>query len=308
MHSPFARRVFSVSALLACAAFAVAVPLTLLDFAGSAQADVNVKLLPAATSAKSRPLNVTPVAAKKGTGSVTGSVLFDGTPPASKLLVKKGDGSVKDAAVCAADDVLDESLVVNAKSKGIANVFIYLAKAPEGYKAEKPEADSVVFDQKGCHFLPHGLLVQVGQKVLVKSGDPIGHNTHTFPLRNDGFNQLIKPDDRVGVELNYKKPEKLPLQVKCDLHPWMIAYHLVLDHPFMAVTDADGKFEIHGLPPGKHEFVIWQEKKGYLERKFAVEVKADKSTEVSLKYGADKFKSAAFEGPRSRTLTVSTAR
>ena len=37
---------------------------------------------------------------------------------------------------------------------------------------------------------------------------------------------------------------------KCDVHGWMNAYVGVLDHPFFAVTDEDGKFELKGLPPG----------------------------------------------------------
>lgn len=304
-------RAGSSLALLSAGALSVAVLLTLINFTGSAQADVQVKLVPgsgAQSAPKARGLDVLPVAAKKaGTGSVEGTILFDGPVPVPALLVKKGDGSVKDAAVCAAEDIPDQSLVVNKESKGIANVFIYLQKPPAGYKAEKPAEPNVVFDQKGCHFIPHGLLVEVGQTVLVKSGDPIGHNTHTFPLRNDGFNQLIKPEDRDGAPLVYKKPEKLPLQVKCDLHPWMVAYHLVLDHPFMAVTDKDGKFSIHGLPPGSHKFVVWQEKKGYLNRELILDVKADKSTPVKVSYNAKSFESAAFEGPRPKSVSVSLA-
>ncbi|RPI83524.1 MAG: hypothetical protein EHM42_08340 [Planctomycetaceae bacterium] len=197
----------------------------------------------------------------------------------------------------------DESLVVNSKTKGIANVFVFLAKAPAGYKAGKPENAEVVFDQKGCQFLPHGLCVQVGQMVRVLSDDAVPHNTHTFPLRNAGFNQTISPNDRKGVELKYSKAEKLPIEVKCDFHTWMKAYHLILDHPFMAVTDADGRFEIKGLPAGKHEFIVWHEKKGYLDRKYSVEIKKGGDAEVELKYGEKNF--ASFEGPRPKSITVS---
>ncbi|MFN8854847.1 MAG: carboxypeptidase-like regulatory domain-containing protein, partial [Planctomycetaceae bacterium] len=79
--------------------------------------------------------------------------------------------------------------------------------------------------------------------------------------------------------------------------------HLILDHPFMAVSDANGKFEIEGLPAGKHEFTVWHEKKGYLDKKLVVEVKAGESKSVDLKYGAKQF--ATFEGPKPKSVVVS---
>ncbi len=220
-------------------------------------------------------------------------------------LVKKGQADVKDPAVCAAADVPNEEMVVNADNKGVADVFIYLSKAPAGYKVAKPEGD-VVFDQKGCQFLPHSLCVQIGQTVTVLSDDPIPHNTHTNPIRNTGFNQTIAPNDRTGVALKYTKAEKTPIEVKCDFHTWMKAYHLILDHPFMAVTDADGKFEIKDLPPGKHEFMVWHSKKGFLDRKYVVDAKAGAATEVTIKYGAKNF--MAFDGPRPKSVVVSLSK
>lgn len=241
------------------------------------------------------------VAAAK-TGTFSGVVTLDGAAPDLKPVVGKGE-KVKDSEVCSVDAIPDESLVVNDGK--IANVFIYLAKAPSGYKAKTPK-EAVVFDQKGCRFLPHALMVQTKQEVLVKSDDPIAHNTHTNPLRNTAFNQVIKAGDRTGVPLVYTRPERIPVKVVCDLHKWMNAYHLVLDHPFMAVTDENGKFEITGLPAGKHSFYIWQEKTGYLDRKFTVEIKAGKATEANLKFAPSKF--ASFHGPQPTVVAIDTTR
>src|SRR5262249_50030224 len=155
-------------------------------------------------------------------------------------LVTKGDSGARDAAVCAADAIPDESIVVNSTNKGIANVVIYLAKAPATIKPDlkDPPKDPAVFDQKGCKFFPHVLALRVGQEMRVKSEDPISHNTHTFPSRNPQLNGAISPNDRVGVSYTYKKPESEPVQVVCDLHTWMKAYHFPVDHPYIAVTDA----------------------------------------------------------------------
>lgn len=239
-----------------------------------------------------------------GTGTVSGQITLEGAAPALAPLVSKGSTTVKDAAVCGVQGVPNEALVVDPKSNGIANVFVFLPKAPAGYKAKVP-AQAVVFDQAGCVFLPHALCVQTGQTVNVLNGDPITHNTHTYPSRNLGFNSAIGASNRTGVPLTYSKPERLPVKVTCDFHPWMAAWHLVLDHPFMAVTDAEGKFSIAGLPAGTHTLSVWQEKSGWVNRELKVTVKADGNTEVNLSVPAKKF--ATFSGPRPKTVLLSSA-
>lgn len=231
---------------------------------------------------------------EKGTGTFKGVVTFKGKPPARKVVVTKGDATVKpeDRAICAAEEHFSDELMVNEKAdNGVANVFVYLRKAPDGYKAPKVPDEPVVFDQKDCHFIPHALIVRCNQKVLIKSDDNLVHNTHTNPVVNTkGFNQAIKPKDREGVAITYEKPERLPVRVQCDFHKWMSAWHLPLDHPFMAVTDADGKFEIKGLPPGSYVFTVWHEMPGYLNNKLAVDIKADQVKEEKLSFTAAQFK------------------
>lgn len=223
-------------------------------------------------------------------GVVVGRILIDGDIPKLNPLIKSGDKAVKDAEVCGAQDVPDESLVVG-DNKGIANIFVYLRRAPRGYKAEAVTSP-VVLDQEGCVFLPHAALIRVGQPVLVKSSDAIQHNIHTFPTRNDPVNLLIKPNERAGVAIKYTRPESDPIEVKCDIHAWMTSYHLILDHPFMAVTDKDGNFRIEGLPAGTHEFRVWHERGGLLEKEYKVDVRAGAETPVDLKYAASKFPTA----------------
>ncbi|MEX0729033.1 MAG: hypothetical protein WD065_22350 [Planctomycetaceae bacterium] len=227
-----------------------------------------------------------------GYGDITGTFVLTGTVSEVKVLVAKGDKAAKDATVCAKDGVLSEDVVVNPANNGVANVFIYLPKAKKINPAFKESADKeVVFDQKGCRFIPHALFVRTDQTVIVKSDDAIAHNTHTYPIRNQASNSIISPNDREGIKVEFKMPEKLPTQVKCDIHPWMSAYWLILDHPYAAVSDDQGVFTINGLPAGSHEFIIWQESIGYVERKFKVTVKANKTTDLgTIEIPASKIK------------------
>ena len=60
-------------------------------------------------------------------------------------------------------------------------------------------------------------------------------------------------------------PETLPTRVVCNIHPWMLGYVLIRDNPYMAKTDATGKFTIKNLPVGKWQFQVWHERAGYLQ-------------------------------------------
>ena len=208
-------------------------------------------------------------------GTISGQFVATGDIPAPELLHAKGS-QVKDAAVCAAVDTYKDDLVIDADSKGVANVFIYLPKAPKNIHPDlkKPAPATVIFDQKGCMFSPHAMVVLGGQDVEVISSDPIAHNTHTYPLKNQAINVLVAANTPVGkgLAVNYKISESLPLKVACDFHPWMQAYWMVVDHPYAAVTDKEGKFSIPNLPVGEHEFRVWHERKGYLDRKYKVKV------------------------------------
>merc|ERR1711991_397044 len=137
---------------------------------------------------------------------------------------------------------MGQSILVNAEAgNGVANVFIYLSKVPRGVEVPDAPEEPLVIDQKGCVFQPRTLVVRQGQKILVKSMDAVPHNVHTFPKLAASFNSICPPNERNGLELVYAAAEREPVSVKCDIHPWMQGWHLPLDHPFAAVTDAEGK-------------------------------------------------------------------
>jgi hypothetical protein len=223
-------------------------------------------------------------AAEGGIGSIKGRVVFDGAFTALPPLFAKG-AAAKDPSVCGAEAIPDQRIVVN--DGGLANVFIYLEKAPKGSKA--PEIPGPIeFDQKTCIFLPHAMVMRTKQVVTVFNDDAAAHNTHTYPKKSSPFNSVVQPNDRVGVPLKYDQVEKEPVSVGCDIHPWMQAYHLPLDHTFAAVSKDDGTFEIKDLPAGKHEFKVWHEVGKMLEKSFVVTVKPG-DNEVTIKVAASKL-------------------
>jgi hypothetical protein len=76
----------------------------------------------------------------KGYGTLLGTVTIDAVPggyPPSPLVAQGGAGlKPEDKAVCAAEPVPDETLVVNTANKGLANVIVYLEKRPGNIKPE----------------------------------------------------------------------------------------------------------------------------------------------------------------------------
>ena len=222
-----------------------------------------------------------------GTGNFSGTVTLTDAFSGLKPLVSVGE-KVLHPHVCSVAAVPDESLVVDPESKGVENVFVYLEKAPPGAPAI-PAPESQVFDQKGCRFIPHAMIVRTKIPLLVMSGDNASHNTHTIPSRNSAFNSSIAPLERKGVPINYGVSEKQPIEVKCDVHSWMKAYHLPLNHGFAAVTNSKGEFSIRGLPAGSYTFKVWHESSKDLERALKVVIVGGTDVTKKLEYPASKF-------------------
>ncbi len=222
-------------------------------------------------------LAVTTGAAAADWGTLSGQIVLDGAVPDAKVLVRKGDSTVRDAAVCAKEDLLDQSLVVDPASKGIANVVIYLTKAPKSIHPDLKagKTATVEFDNQTCLFVPRVIAVQTGQPIKVLNTDAVAHNVHTYSTKNTAVNFLVQPGNKTGVPLKGTEQERVPFKVTCDIHPWMLGHWMVCDHPYFAVTGPDGKFTIENLPAGEEiEVRMWQERSGYVQKPAKMTLKA----------------------------------
>lgn len=211
-------------------------------------------------------------AAPAGKGIIKGKVLFGGTrPPAAEINMS----AIPDCHKQHKTPVTEETIVASDKNE-LANVVVYL-KDGASLGGAVPTTPAVL-DQKGCVYHPHVLPMMAGQPFIVQNSDPFLHNVHGFAKDNGEFNfpqqskgERKKVDANKSVE-NYK--------VKCDVHPWMGAFIVILDNPFFAATKTDGTFEITGLPAGSHTLVFWHEKLGRQEQ--SVTVTEEKPAEVTM--------------------------
>ncbi len=206
-----------------------------------------------------------PAVAAESYGVIKGRVVWEGDVPTAKVLVEEGKAS-KDPEVCAANKpILSQELLVDPKSKGIAGALVYLVKPsganPGAVAALLKERPKAVLDQKGCEFFPYIQGIHQDQTLEIKSSDSVGHNVRYTPFTNPPLNRMMAAGDSMDVKF---EAERRPIMVACDIHPWMRSYIAVFDHPFFAVSGKDGEFEIHGVPAGTQNLVVWQEKVGWI--------------------------------------------
>ena len=183
-------------------------------------------------------------------------------------------------------DIPAEDLKVNAKTGGVENVFIWMAKRPDSIHPDliKPLPDPIWFGQKGARFVPRALIVRTGQTIAIGNADPVASIVHTYPMKNQPVNLQIGPGV-VGAqakELKLTVAESLPIKVCSDIHAWISAFWLVVDHPYATKTNSEGDFVIPDLPPGEHQFRVWHERKGYIHRKLLIRIEAGKVTKVEF--------------------------
>jgi hypothetical protein len=211
--------------------------------------------------------------------SITGTVAFSGVvPPPAPVDIS----AAKECAQHHPAAPVDETLVVHRGR--LANVVISVRPVDGRELPVSPApAAPARLDQQGCRYQPHVLAMRVGQPIVVSNSDPLLHNVRALTLDNPAFN-FGQPTIDPGRNLGPMKAAEV-FKVKCDFHPWMLAYVHVFDHPYFAVTSDDGTFAIPaGLPDGKYTLVAWQEKLG--EREVTVEVKGRKASAVDVTFAA----------------------
>jgi len=186
-------------------------------------------------------------------GTIRGKIQIEGKMPAPKTVSLDADPA---CAKLHAGGTITET-------GGVGNVFVYLKTGLEGKKFAVP-VEPVVIDQKGCWFTPRVLGMQAGQPLKVTNSDPVTHNIHPQPQKNRDWNQSQAPEEP-PLSRKFAAPEVM-IPVKCNVHGWMKAWIGVLDHPYFAVTGADGTFEIRNVPPGTYSVAVWQETLGSQEQ------------------------------------------
>jgi plastocyanin len=210
-------------------------------------------------------------------------------PSASIVGTVTFEGDVPKAAVADNSGVPRPLLAVDPKSRGLQYAVVYLTgdfPRPIGDEPPDPAAKPTLIDQEHETFVPRLVAIQDGRRVRFKNSDGGNHNVRTATLdpRNE-FNVFT------GAGTSYEHafhadPKQRPVRIGCDLHPWMRAWVYVFDHPYFAVTDEKGRFEIKDVPPGTYRLVVRQPDGG-LSREQELVLRAGESRAVNVGFKRD---------------------
>lgn len=211
--------------------------------------------------------------------TVVGTISVSGNVPESRKIDMFADPVCVDLN----KDLTTEWVVTNQQK--LQNVFVYVKEADvlRNNRFEVPDT-GVVLEHRNCRFSPHVLGVRVGQQLSIVNADPTIHNTHPTPRLNPEWNQSQAVASQPIVKTFARAEVLIPF--KDNQHPWEKAYVAVMSHPFFAVSDELGNYEIRGLPPGTYKLVFWHEKLG--EQEVEVTIAAGESRRLDMMFDTGK--------------------
>jgi plastocyanin len=220
--------------------------------------------LACAASMAAEPTEAAPASAGEW-GTIRGRVVWpDGLPLPQR---KRIDVTTDKEHCLSRGDLTYEDLIVSPTTRGVKNVVVWLRPDSPDRRAPFPQdrihpslrdAKPVthVVDQPCCQFVPRVVAARAGDVIEFKNSAPVNHNVN-FSAEGEDYNRTIPPD---GItKTGPLQAQSSPVTFKCDIHPWMAGRARVFDHPYFAVTDADGNFEIKLVPKGRWRVVYWHE-------------------------------------------------
>ncbi len=212
---------------------------------GAKTTTTGAKPAPSATAAATTAAKTADAAPKVGAGVLKGVVKLTGPAPEMKAPKKRAESEVcKDKSI-----VYNAVVATDGKLKDV-----YVAIADELAGDFKPAAPAKV-DQKDCMYEPRIQGIVAGQVVEIVNSDATLHNVNAKAGEKLLFNQAQTKGAAPIHSEKFEEPGIYRLQ--CDVHSWMRSFIVASNHPYFAVTAADGAFKIDKVPDGTYTIKAW---------------------------------------------------
>ncbi len=211
------------------------------------------------------------VAAVATPGTVSGTVTLKNAPASGATIATGAFGPVCGATV------LDESIQLTGNSLG--GVVVWIDGIHEGKAL--PDERRLELESVQCKLHPRIQAALTGSAVNIIGHDEFRQHL-SFIARGDSAKRatvLVGGGEQViPTELPFRAPGLV--LVRDPEHSWTRAYLAVFDHPYFAVSAANGTFSVEGVPPGKHTLHAWHERTG--ETTQQIDVTANGTVKLAL--------------------------
>jgi hypothetical protein len=170
----------------------------------------------------------------------------------------------------------------------VASAIVYLGVGnPRPSPTNPPPA---ILTQVNGEWVPHIQLARSGAALVLKNSDPTLHIAQVEVLNATNTPRRISTEAMPYAGYEKKIPletSRTPFVVRVttgNSEEGAAAYVAVLPHPWGAVSDAQGRFVIEGVPAGAFKLLAWHETLGGRARE--VRVTSGRTTDVSMDYPA----------------------
>ncbi len=181
-------------------------------------------------------------------GTLTGTVLWTGALPEVVSVTVEHDQEA-----CGPSRPT-RALAVSPRG-GVRDAVVFLADVAEG-RALPTGPVEVAFE--GCELVPHVLAVPVGATLNVVDREDVLHNLRATTATGEIWADLGLPTR--GATASATVPSAGTSTLVDDAgHPWIHGHVHAFAHPYHAVTDAEGRFRITGVPPGQYTVRMWHD-------------------------------------------------
>jgi len=211
------------------------------------------------------------------TGSITGTVKFKG----EELEGERIDMPRALRSMCG---VYKRPAPYDLGKGGVLqNVVVSVIDAPA---APASDRQIVTLAMRRCEWSPRVASATVGQVLDIHNrDDALLRPVLRWQGHGDSANHVYRTQRMWIPKQGQHAASRLggagTLLISCeDVRPWAQAAVRVFEHPFHAVTDDKGNFEIAGLPPGSYHLVAWDRLLG--EVTAAASVVVGKSSSVAI--------------------------
>lgn len=197
-----------------------------------------------------------------------------------------GGGAPRDTSITPTHDrgvcrPFTQSLVPS-RDGGVGNSVVWLVGVARGPKNDAPRRVRVLLD--GCRLEPRVQRIATGGTAMITSRDAMMTRLQFLDVGANAPTRGTVLLSDAGQVVPTSDAARVPglVQIRDDLHPWVRAYLAVSSHPFVAVTEADGRFRFDGIPPGRYVLMIWHERFGTRQQR--VKVDGNVETRVAISY------------------------